>query len=416
VRLLALVLDSPHALAEAQRRVRARFACTRDSAAKELIAATENDRCSQIVLAYAEFCPERFGFVTQETLNRERYNDLKQRAERLAAALFWLRLRRVFRSNPLVFGSWRILAWSWLGLAVFAWRAGLLGLSEIWIGLLLMVPPMLRVGHWAGLGRALGRHAPGAGQWTWRDGVVRCSKELRVTVAGAFVPSEDRIMAHLTALNRKIAEVPLKEALPLVTPPGRLPALWTTSVISWLVMILVFGGAVRSGVHRVRTEGWRIIGIGSGNPIQTPVVEVDPELKSANADWSFGDPRNHRVVWKLPKPAAVPPVEVRTRLEAKPDQVAFALVEGERELLPFLRHSVKPLIAIRVPTESGVGLILFDTGEGTVAERRVYVVGQEPPAPSWLRLGGHDVVFLGASTQGAVPENSGPENPAPGKT
>jgi hypothetical protein len=396
-RLLALALDSPHALSEAHRRVRARFACTRDPAAKELIAAAEKDRCSQIVLAYAESCPERFGFVTQETLNRERYADLKRRATRLAAALFWFRLQQVLNSNPLVFGPWNVLAVSWLGLAVFVWRAGLLVDARSWVALLMLLPPMLRLVHWAGLRRLVARHAPGVRPWIWRDGVVRCREELPAVLGGAGVPAEDRIVLQLAALNRKIAELPLKENPRLVPPPSRLGALWTTSIVSWLVMALVFGSAIRTGIHRVRVEGWRIIGLGSVNAIHPAVEDAASEVPSANANWSFGDPRNRRVAWNLSRPAPIPPIKVEQTLTATPDQVAFALVEGERELLPFLRRTVKPLIAVRVPTDTGVGLILFDSLEGTVAERRVYLVGGLPAAPSWFNLAGREAVFLGVA-------------------
>ena len=413
-RLLALALEPPNVLADAQRRVRARFARTRNPVVEELMAVADKDRCAQLVLAYAEFCPERFGFVTQEELDRERYADLKRRAQRLAAALFWLRLGQVLSSNPLVFGPWKVLAGIWLGLAVFAWRAGLLVDAHSWVALLLVVPPMLRLAHWAGFRRLLERHAPEARRWTWLDGVGRCRKELPAAFGGADVPSEDRMVLQLEVLNRKIAELPLKAPPPRVSAPGRLPALWTTSAVSWLILVLVFGSALRSGVHRVRVEGWRIIGFGSGNAIPRVVEEVAEESPAAYRDWSFGDPRRQRVAWNLPRPAAIPLIDAEKTLVATPDQVALALVEGERELLPFLRRSVKPLVAVPVPTEAGVGLILFDSRNGTVAERRVYLVGRLPPAPSWLKLAGHEVVFLGNSPPEAAPEDAAPTKPEPG--
>ncbi len=415
-RLLELVLASPAALEEAVRRVRARFVCRRESAAKSLLAAKEADRPSQIVLAYAESCPERFGFVTQETLHRERYADLTRRGQRLAAALFWLRLRRVLASNPVIFGRWNVVALSWLGLAVFAWRAGLLVDVRSWIALLLVVPPALRVTHWAGLPRLVKRQAPEAGPWMWRDGVARCSNELPAVLEGAAVSSEERVAVQLAVINLKIKDVPLKEAPQLVTPPGRLPALWTTSIVSWLIITVVLVGAVHSGIHRMREKGWRIFGFGAGNALQASSIGAGADLGSPGADWSFGDPRNPRVAWSLAKPARVPPAGVKGIRVATPEQVAFALVEGERELLPFLRRTVKPLIAVRVAAEGGIGLILFDGADGTVAERRVYLVGQVPAPSSWLNLGGRDVVFLGAATETAAPADAGPEPEPPGKT
>jgi len=414
-RLLGLALESPIALADARRRVRARFACTRNQAAKDLIEAAEKeDRCSLILLAYAESCPERFGFVTQESLDNERCADLRKRAQQLATALFWFRLRQVLASNPSVFGRPRILAASWLGLAAFAWRAGLLSNAHNWIALFILVPPLLRVVHCAGLRRLLPRHAPSARRWTWNDGAGRCSEELPAAMGGAAVPSEDRIILQLAVLKRKIAEVPLKQTPRPVDLPGRLPALWTTSVVSWLIMVLVLGSALRVGVHRFRVEGWRFIGFGGGTAFTPVSDDADVKLHAVNPDWSFADPRNQRVAWNLQPHLAAPAIAVEKTLAASPDQVAFALVEGERELLSFLRRTVKPLIAVQVPTEAGTGLILFDGQEGTVAERKIYLVGQLPPAPCWLKLAGRDVVFLGTAKQAAAQPDADADVPEPG--
>jgi len=108
--ILDWCLESPHALAAALHRLRIRYVCTRNPAAEALMVAATLERNAQILLAYAESCPERFGFVSQETLNRERCDQLTQEGRRVAAALFWLRLRLVLESNPLVFSSWSALA------------------------------------------------------------------------------------------------------------------------------------------------------------------------------------------------------------------------------------------------------------------------------------------------------------------
>jgi len=70
--------------------------------------------------------------------------------------------------------------------------------------------------------------------------------------------------------------------------------------------------------------------------------DADVKLHAVNPDWSFADPRNQRVAWNLQPHLAAPAIAVEKTLAASPDQVAFALVEGERELLSFLRRTVKP--------------------------------------------------------------------------
>ncbi len=386
--LLALSLDSPHALAEAARRLRATFACTRDPAAKALMAAASKEQNAQILLAYAEHCPERFGFVTQETLDIELYNSLKLESQRAVAALFWMRLRKVLESNPLVFGSLIALAGSWLCLAGFVWLTGLHLEARGWMVLFVVVPFVLRLVHWGGLGRVMGVYAPDARPWIGNDGIGRCRKEVAAAMPAAGGVTAEKISLHLAELNWRISEIPLKEAPRLLSPPGRFPALWMTSGACWLIMVLLFCSAAATGVRRVRTHNWRQ-GIQDGSGAG--------DSPRPDADWSFGDPRRLRIAWDIPRPVTVPTAAVGKILVATPDEVASALVEGERELLSYRRATVKPLIAVRVPTEAGVGFILFDSRDGTVAERRIYFVDRLPPARSWLTLGGHEAAYLGPS-------------------
>jgi hypothetical protein len=393
-RLLALCLESPNVLADALRRLRSNYVCTRDPAAQEMLADVSSDRNAQILLAYAELCPDRFGFVTQETLDYESYQKLRQESQRVAAALFWLRLRRALESNPMVFGSWSTLAAGWLGLAAFAWLAGFFSGAQVAIALLLAIPPILRLVHWGGVGRLAGVFAPNARPWRWRDGIARCRSEVSAELPGAVVPTGEEIAQQLAELNWKITEIPLKTPPQLVSPCSRLPGLWTTSIICWLILAVVFASATRAGIKRVRENGWRFAWQG----LQVAAPDAGASVPSPNTDWSFGDPRRKRIAWDIPPPATMPPVHVDKVIVATPDQVAYALVEGEKELLAYLRHTVQPLIAIRVPTGTGMGFILFDSRDATVSERRVYMVSQMPPLRSWFQLGKYQAVYLGPST------------------
>jgi hypothetical protein len=203
--------------------------------------------------------------------------------------------------------------------------------------------------------------------------------------------SAEKISLQLAELNWRISEIPLKTPPQLLSPPGRFSALWTTSGACWLIMVLLFCSAAATGVRRVRTHNWRLALQGSQDGSEVG------DARRPDADWSFGDPRRLRIAWDIPRPVTVPAGAVGKILVATPDQVASALVEGERELLPYRRATVEPLIAVRVPTEAGVGFILFDSRDGTVAERRIYLVDRLPPARSWLTLGGRDAVYLGPS-------------------
>ena len=409
-RLLELCLESPHILAEARRRLRALYVCTRDPAAQALLAAASSERNAQILLAYAESCPERFGFVTQETLYYEHYEKLRLESQRVAAALFWLRLRQALESNPLVFDSWNVLAASSLGLAAFAWLTGLFFGAHGAIALLLAIPPILRLVHFSRVRRLVGVCAPNARSWQWCDGIARCRREVSAALPGPIVPSAEKITRQLAELNWKITEIPLKNAPQLVSASNRLPALWAMSIACWFIMAVVFASGASAGVNRVRKNGWRF----AWQRVQTAAQDAGADSRSPNADWSFGDPRRPRVAWDLPPPATVPPVGIERILVATPDQVAYALVEGERELLSYRRNTVKPLIAVRVLTETGLGFILFDSRDGTVAERRVYLVHQMPPTRSWFGLGQYQAVYLGPSKPEIDPVSPEPAEEPPG--
>jgi hypothetical protein len=395
LRILTLCLGSPHELGEAQRRLRTDFACTRNPAVQALMAAAVKERKAQILLAYAESCPDRFGFVTQETLDNEQYVTLRQESLRLAAALFWLRLKEALASNPLVFGSWNALAVSCLGLGAFAWVAGLHFDQHAGVYLFLAIPPFLRLVHWYRMGRMIEPYATQGQPWLWTDGAERCRNELARALPGADVRSIEQLTRQLSEMNWKVAEIPLKQAPQLVASPGWLFGLWTTSVFCWLIMALVFSRASNTGIRRIVSSAW-------GYSVQrhmSVAQDVDAEAGLPASDWSFGDPRHKQIPWDLPKPATMPKVGVGKILVATADQIAYALVEGERELTPYRRRTVEPLIAVRVHAEEAEGFILFDGRDGTVAERRVYLVDKVPPVRSWFELGRHLAVYLGVSKQ-----------------
>lgn len=412
--LLTWCLESPHALAEALHRLRSRHVGTLDPAAKALLAEAKSELIAQILLAFADGCPERFGFITQETVNRERYEQLEKEGRRVAAALFWLRLRVVLESNPLVFGSWIILAAGWLALAAFARVTGLHLEPHGGIVLLVGLPPILRLAHWSCLRRVIATRAPEGRPWRWRDGTERCRGEMAAVLPGSVHLSDETIARQLADLNGKIAEIPLVQTVEPVPAPNRLPALWTTSIACWLIAAVVFCSAAVNGIRQVRANSVRITDALRGPSLQAGAGDADVDSRSPRTDWSFGDPRRTRIAWDLPPPAAMPRLAVGKVQAATPDQVAFALVEGEQELLPYLRRTVKPLIAIRVPTETGVGLILFDSRDGTVAERRIYLVAEAPPVHSWFTLGRNQVVYLGPSPREIDPGHAEPAETPPG--
>jgi hypothetical protein len=229
--------------------------------------------------------------------------------------------------------------------------------------------------------------------WSWLDGIGRCRKEIEAALPGGNLRSPDDLSRQLGEMNWKITEIPLKQSPSLVPVPGWLPAFWTTSITCWLILVLIFASAANAGARRVRASLWSHL----TRNVWTGPEDAGAETGIPGGNWSFGDPRRRQIDWDIPRPAVVPTVDVGKILPATPEQVAYALVEGERELLKYRRSTVKPLIAVRVSTSTGQGFIMFDGQDGSVAERRVYQVKHLPPERSWFELDRHLAVYLGVS-------------------
>jgi len=106
-------------------------------------------------------------------------------------------------------------------------------------------------------------------------------------------------------------------------------------------------------------EEWLALPVARASMLQRRRSERIPSRQ--NADLVLRDPRRPRVCLGSSAAPAVPPLGVEKILSATADQVAYALVEGERELLLPAALRVKPLIAVRVPTETGLGFDLVDS-------------------------------------------------------
>lgn len=394
--LLVLSLEPPETLAKVQASLRNRFACTRDPKVEALFSAVGLERSAQVLLAHAGGHPEKFGFVTHEEWNREHYLEIRKQGDQLATALFWVRLQHALATNPVLFGSWRWFAVAWAGAAAGAWLAGWASGAHAWTLLLFIGSlPVLRLAVFWGLRRLVRRHVAGARAWSLRDGARRCREEFLEVWRGKTVPVPGEIADRLAKLNAEIAAVTLRPPPEIVRSPGRFAGVWAGSVACWLLLATVLGTAARAEIKRVRSAPQAAAGGVAGDGTRaTPGDEAGADAAAPSTDWSFGDPRDPRVALDIPKPASLPVITVDRTVPATPDQVAFALVEGERQLLPYRRRTVASLIAIRVPDAAGVGLILFDGRNGTVAERRVHLVKELPKSRTWIELAGHAAVFL----------------------
>ncbi|HEU5079937.1 MAG TPA: hypothetical protein VFT72_12050 [Opitutaceae bacterium] len=99
--------------------------------------------------------------------------------------------------------------------------------------------------------------------------------------------------------------------------------------------------------------------------------------------------------WGFREPLDLPMMKSLEPVDASPEQLDAALEEGASEVAPYIPETIGALIAVRVPTDEDVGLMLFDGKGNKIADRRVYRVAYLPLARSWFMLGGKPAIYLG---------------------
>lgn len=101
-------------------------------------------------------------------------------------------------------------------------------------------------------------------------------------------------------------------------------------------------------------------------------------------------------LWDVPEDREGPPLIIEAATPASADQTAQALIDARRLLRPYPREGVPAVIAIRVPTESRVGLMLYDGAKHALAEPTVHLSAVEPEERAWVTVAGRKAVYLGA--------------------
>jgi len=399
--MMALVLQPPGLCAEAHRRLRKKFACARDPLVDGWFKESYLDRPSQVLIAYAERHPDQFGFVSREEWNTGRYRQLAQRGERMGATLFWLRLRLALATNPVSLGPWWLFALCW-GLAAGA--AATIGRGPEGLGLrlgipLLLLPVALRAGVWSRLGGQVSKWLPSARPWRRSDGGGRCRAEIAELWRGEAAPESRELRRQLAEVNRDIGEIELVPAPKPVRCHSHFWGIWIVSGGCWLVLAAVIAATTRAGVMRFREisqqPGQSIAEAMFFNPAGPD--RAPEESAPAGPDWSLVSQAGPKIPWNLKTPKEVPPLKVLMAPRATADQVAYALVEGERLLVPYQRMTIPNAIAVLVPTKRDFGLVLFNGRDGFVDGRRIYVVRELPKPGTWFELGGRRVVYLGTT-------------------
>jgi hypothetical protein len=394
-RVLLLVMDSERKLLEQHKALHARFACSREPHIQQLFSKAKLSHPELVLLASTSAQSERFAYVTHEDWTRERHEALTQRAERLARVLFWLRLGQATRMGYMVYGPWPVVLGIWISVAVVAgWPYGA-GQLPMWILGLVAGAAALRLASVFGLTLLIRRKAGGAPPWLFFTRINRCAREAAEALgAEPIALRAAAVSGELAAIRAEVAKLALKPVSRPLPKAGRVLPAWAGTLASWVLagMVLV-------------TSYWK--------PFAKTPAPVDPKAAAAEAiekalkpgegevvrtveDIFYDNPTKPRTRWDEARPVDAQVVPFAQIKPASPDDVAMALIEGQRLLLPYQQSTVDALIAVPVQGKQGSGLMLYDGRNRRVIERQVLSPAHLPADKSWFEVDKLMVFYAGA--------------------
>lgn len=389
-RLLWFAFESDKDLLARRDRLRSTYATAQDGALAALLTKEKPTRVELMLLAFAGERAREFGFVTHAEWANRRAAELTARAQRVRAAIFWRRLARVLSVSPALLASPPLFVAVWaapVALAVAA-RSWPMAAGFVVAALLLRVIARL----W--LNDLIARHTPEAAAWTWRDGAARARREARERLAE--VPPEKRadMRAELAVVCAEFRELGLKNVVP-PEEPSRLRGLWSLAAVANVVP-LVFCLLPWLGVDLApRPEPVVILRHGPAQPADGTITSKNGEIFEIYDDGFGRRPRGPLRAWDVPAVETPQPLPVRRVQAASANQRAYARVGGELLLEPYPRKDLKFTLAVPVPANGEWGVVLYDTAERELADRRTFFLPAAPQEKMWYWIGNRRVVYLG---------------------
>jgi hypothetical protein len=249
---------------------------------------------------------------------------------------------------------------------------------------------------------------PAAGDWTWHDGLHRCEHELE-----RFTPERRESLAELGGRIHAVRRDMARLATP-GHPAPRLTEPWWWELWAGFGVTLVLGllsglPALESRLAPPEPESAAVEQLAATKPgaapglAATPGVEarLDPAALVASGEYELVDDgfgrglRGPLKKWEFHAPPSPPPLDIRARAPASAEQSAFALVSATLALRPYARKSVNVMLAVRVPTTHGFGVMVFNTKERRLVSREVLLLSQPPREREWYQFGSLHVLHLG---------------------
>jgi hypothetical protein len=401
-RLMLCVLEGDAELIRHREELRKRFALSRHPHIETIFKAPKAKHKELILLAFAAGDPERTGFVTHVDWSRDRYRVLRERGERLAAKLFWLRLERILKFGPLVFGRWPWVAVAWvlLGGAIAALSSpatGIVAGAVIALGLF-----GLRFALCAMQRGDVLKYSQMPKPWTMRSRLDRCREEALAVLPDEPSRAITQVWSELSSINKEIAALALSPSPGAIPQPPALLLSWSGTVASWTLVLATLGWlawpnlpASKSPLESAYRQLPEITDAGPKPAGGKPKILLTTEERF------FSDPRSVYVNWSFEEPSYAPPLPVRGYAKPTPEQVATALIDGQKLVAPYAPQTARGVIAVPVITENNEpSVMLYDVKKRMLLDRRIFKLDQFPEVErSWHDLDRRKVLYLGDAPQ-----------------
>jgi len=393
-RLLLLAMEPEQKLLGLCAGLKERFACSREENIQQLFTKTNLSQPELVLLASTAAQPERYTYVAHAEWNRERYEALKTRGAGLAAGLFWLRLEQALRFGYPLFGPWKPVCVIWFGVAMAAgWTSGS-GRLSLWIlGTVAGAATLRFVGGWW-LTILIRKKTSQRLPWTFFTPLSRCPQEACAALGvDAPATTASSLGGELTAVQIEVDKLVLKPRPAPLPQPGLVLPAWIGPLAGWTFVLLL----LLAGYWKPQPGAASAIDpkAAAAMAIEKALTAGPPDEKLTAEEYFYGDPSKPRARWNVAKPTQAPVVPLARVKPASADDVAAALIDGQRLLLPYQQNSVDALIAVPVSGADGSGLILYDGRNRRVIGRQVLLPSQLPSAKSWFEVEKLKVYYAG---------------------
>lgn len=394
-----------------------RYACSRDQALDRLFKKKDVSHAELVVISYTNREPKKFGYVTHQEWNEEQYRVLRRHGEDLSTAGTWLRLGYALKFGLLVFGRFKFLVPLWLLLAsaiALVWQNSP---AYIVAGLCPFAVLLTRL-YWHGVHRKkLQSHVREGRPWKLRSGWWHCRFEALSILKAETVPGPRAVLKLLQETNEQIGKLSLDPKPEAVALPLRFKSTQIVALVSWLVVLALVGGTTWQGIHHPpklpaisfeKIASW----FSANDENKNQSKEVKPRL-SVNQAPSGGikslqstleelrrakkskqEEGQVKISWPFKVPPEAQPVRILETTPSVPEQVAVAQELAELLVDRYDPKTINAHIAVQVPTEKGVGLMLYDGRTGKVTNKKVYTIGFVPFSKSWIDLDSTKAIYL----------------------